>query len=236
MRALSRVIAILETVAGSERPLATTQVAARSGLSVPTVSRLLRDMTEEHLLDRDEYNGTFRIGPRMLSIGQLSDTHHLLIERARPAMDNLAELSGETCSLHVRAGERRICIAEVQGTHWVRCVVPVGTSMLLHVGVTGEVLMTAMSSRELQAYLEEHDLSPQRISAIRKRLDVIRRNGWGMAEDALEPGVSGISAPIGHAGTVVAFSVSGPSARWTRKRMRAFSDIVRETVTTLSSG
>ncbi len=235
MRALSRVIAILETVAGSERPLATTQVAARSGLSLPTVSRLLRDMTEEHLLERDEYDGTFRIGPRMLSIGRLSDNHHQLIERARPAMEHLADLTGETCSLHVRAGERRICIAEVQGTHWVRCVVPVGTSMLLHVGVTGEVLMTAMSDAELQAYLEDRDLSSEKISAMHKRLDFIRRNGWGIAADALEQGVTGISAPIVHAGTVVAFSVSGPGARWTRSRMREFSDTVRETAVTLSS-
>ena len=236
MRALSRVVAILEVVAGCETGLTMTQVATRVGLSAPTASRLLRDMAAEELLDRQAADGSYLIGPRMKAIGLLTNERGLP-NRARPVMEQLRDLSGETCSLHVRSGNRRICLAEVQSAHSIRRVIPVGTSLPLHGGGTGEVLLLGLSPSELGAYLAQVDVRAADNGALLKRLETIRRQGWGVAVDALESGVAGLSAPIYDSGVVVAsLSLSGPSARWTRKRMTEFAQSITTAARSLSLG
>jgi DNA-binding IclR family transcriptional regulator len=56
---------------------------------------------------------------------------------------------------------------------------------------------------------------------LREELKQIRRDGFGIAEEELEPGLSAVAAPIwDHAGqAVAAISVSGPAFRLPRKRL-----------------
>lgn len=234
MRALSRVLAILEAVAGSDSGLTTTQVAAQVGLSAPTASRLVRDMAVEQLLDRGVSDGVYRLGPRIKAIGLMSSEHGLT-ERARPVMERLTALTGETCSLHVRAGDRRICIVEVQGSHAIRRVIPVGTSLPLHVGVTGEVLLTGFTAPELNEYLEHLGLRTDELAALVNRIGTIRREGWGTAVNQWEQGLAGLAAPIRDGEAVLAsLSISGPSTRWTPLRMEGFAEEIRRAAEGLS--
>jgi DNA-binding IclR family transcriptional regulator len=224
MRALDRLVTILEAVAADPGSLSVTQIASRADLSLPTASRLVHDLSDQRLLERLA-DGTYRIGSRLLAIARLGD-RQVLVELAVPVMRDLVEQTGETVSLHIRSGAERVCVAEVQSPQPVRRVVPVGLALPLHYGATGEVLLAGLEGKDLDAYLAGLDSGLDR-GELRRHLDAIRAQGWTMAVDAWTEGVSGIASPVRAGGSVAAsLSVSGPSARWDRAAMRAAADAV----------
>lgn len=220
MRTLERVVGILEVVAENPAPMTASAVAGAVGLSLSTTSRLMRELSEEGLLERGYEGGAYSLGARVLSLARAALQPSDLLEAAIPEMQALRDLTGETVSLHVRRGGSRVCMAQVQSPHPVRRVVPVGFMAPLHIGATGEMLLAQASTHEVDAYLEEVGLSRAKRSEVKRRVKAARDQGWAAAVDALAEGLSGVSVAIGNGEEILAaLTVSGPANRWTMEVM-----------------
>jgi IclR family acetate operon transcriptional repressor len=224
MRALERLVSILEAVAESRSPVTPSAVASRVALSLSTISRLMRQLSDEGLLSRAATDGSYSLGPRLLSLALTTIQPLDLVEAAVPEMQALRDLTGETVSLHVHRGDSRVCIAQVQGLHPIRRVVPVGFNVPLHFGATGEILLAALPPEALDDYLSRVGLSRHKQQSLMERLEQNRRDGWAIAVDAWTEGLSAVAAPIHEGDEVVAsLAVSGPTARWSASIMRSFA-------------
>jgi IclR family transcriptional regulator, acetate operon repressor len=225
MRALDRVIAILEAVADSPQPLTPTVVAARSELSLSTVSRLMRQMADQGLLNRSPASGAYELGVRILRIAQAALQPNDLVQAALPEMQHLRNLTRETASLFVRRGDVRICLAQIQSDQPIRRVVPVGFTTELHGGATGEVLLAGMTAAEREHYIVALPMSAAALTALRARLEEIDSRGFTMAVGGWIEEVSAMAAPIlENNATVASLSVAGPSYRFTLEVMEQFTD------------
>ncbi|HEX4250396.1 MAG TPA: IclR family transcriptional regulator C-terminal domain-containing protein, partial [Pseudonocardia sp.] len=74
---------------------------------------------------------------------------------------------------------------------------------------------------------------------LRRALVETRRAGYALSYGANHPGVHGIAAPVASTfepvgGAALSVAVSGPAARWTEVRMRAFADRLLDTCAELS--
>lgn len=233
MRALDRVTAILEAVAVAPRPSSVTEVTSRVGLSLPTVSRLMRDLAAAGLLERVHASGGYTLGPRLLAIAGAASRQSTLTEVALPVLEALRDASGETASLHVPVGGRRVCVAEVQSRHQVRRVVSVGLSLALDTGATGLALLAHLEPTERDAYVAGLPAADQ--ERLRRRLAEVAEAGFAHATDAWVDGVAGVAAPIiGPRGAVACVSVSGPSFRWTEDAMTGFAPTLLDAVRRVS--
>ena len=224
MRALDRVVAILECVAeASADGWTLTMIAAQSGINLPTTARLVKDLTAAGLLIRVESRGTYRLGPRLVAMVRIASRRGQLLDVARTHMDRLRDETRETVSLHIRVAGHRVCVAEVQSPEEVRRVVPVGLTLPLHTGATGLALLSHLAPGDRDEYLAALDSAPERADLTRA-IDATRSAGFAFAVDALARGVSGVAAPVMDGTVAVAvLSVSGPSFRWTEPRMVAFA-------------
>jgi DNA-binding IclR family transcriptional regulator len=231
------VVAILEAVANDGAPTTPSVAAAETGLSLSTTSRLMRQLGEEGLLDRVGEEGTYALGSRLLMFARAAVQPSGLVEAGIPEMRVMRDLTGETVSLHVRRGDARICIAQVESTQPVRRVVPEGFSAPLCFGATGETLLTELDSGDLGDYLKRCELDAKGREAIVKRIEKTRKRGWATAVGGLFEGLSGISAPVREEdGTIIAvLTVSGPSSRWTPKVMEGFAAAVVATAGRISA-
>jgi IclR family acetate operon transcriptional repressor len=228
MRALDRVTAILEAVSSSGSGASLSDIAVRTGLSLPTASRLVRDLAEQDLLQRVDGARLYRIGARLLAIASAASGRNPVIEVAVSPMVQLRDQTRETVSLHMQVGDRRVCIAEVQSTNEVRRVVPVGFSVPLHYGATGEVLLAFLPEAASDGYVATLDLEPASSRKLVNRLRAIRERGWAMASESWSKGVAGLATPVRSPdGTVYALSVSGPSSRLTPELMSGLVDTLQ---------
>jgi IclR family transcriptional regulator, acetate operon repressor len=200
-QAIDRAAELLVGVVESPRPVSVGELSQRSGLPKSTTSRLVGALERRGLVQR---SGDRRVtpGPVLLRFAH-RDTGASLVDLARPALRHLAELSGETINLGVPTplGVEHLAQEDtrhfVGGTNWVGRRVPFETT------ANGKVLLA------FGAGAGTEDAS-------------IRAQGFAIAADELEHGLSAVAAPVlGPDGTAVAaLSISGPTIRLTQKRVR----------------
>lgn len=233
MRTLDRLIAILEAVAANEQPTSAAQVAQSIELSLSTVARLMNQMADRQLLERSGRDGKYTLGARVFAIARAGADQHDLRTIALPAMEELRDVTGETVSLHVRAGHRRVCIAEVRSRHEVRRVIPL--SLPLYRSATGEVLLAGAPEQERLEEIDALNLSREERTELEARLERIRSTGWVLVVDEAVRGVAGLSAAISDGDlTLAALSVSGPSSRFTETVASSHVDALLQAAARLS--
>ena len=66
---VQRAVAVLDALADEEPALGTNEIARRTGINPSTVSRLLATLAEAGLVEHDASNGRYRLGLRLLHLG-----------------------------------------------------------------------------------------------------------------------------------------------------------------------
>jgi DNA-binding IclR family transcriptional regulator len=199
-QAIDRAAELLVGVVESPRPVSVGELSKRSGLPKSTTSRLVGALERRGLVQRSA-DRHVTPGPVLLRFAH-RNTGDSLVDLARPALRHLAELSGETINLGVPTplGVEHLAQEDtrhfVGGTNWVGRRVPFETT------ANGKVLRAFAAGTSSGGA-------------------AIRRQGYAIAVDELEHGLSAVAAPVlGSDGTAVAaLSISGPTIRLTRKRI-----------------
>ena len=195
---LDKAVSVLDAV--EEGPLTLAGLVDATGLSRATAHRLAVALEVHRLLGRDGA-GRFMLGPRLTSVD--------LPALARPALEALRDMTGESAQLYVRRGDRRLCVASLESPHGLRTIVPIGMALPLHVGSAGKVL--------------------------RDHPDIER--GWAESVEERERGVASVSAPVrdAHGAIVAAVSVSGPIERTTRAPGRRYAGAVLDAAAAIAA-
>lgn len=225
---LDRAIAILDAVEDGSRTF--TDLVRATGFSRPTTHRLIKAMEEHGLLSLQGGFG-YRLGPRLLRLATIAMAELPLRDLARPALERLSEVTGESAQLYVRSGDERVCVDAVESTSELRTIVPVGSSLPLTAGSAGKVFLawTPEPDREhLLRRLERFTPKTPTALQIRGQVDAIRRRGWSMSSGEREWGVGSVSAAVLGADDelVAVVSISGPESRVGALAARRFSRAV----------
>ena len=201
---LDKAVTILDAL--EERPLALSGLVEATGIPRPTAHRLATAL-EDHGLVRRDGRGRFTLGLRLVALGHTAAGELPITEAARPALEELRELTGESVQLYVRDGDRRVCTLSLESPHGLRTIVPLGAVLPLDRGSAGKVLRGEWT-----------------------------RQGWAESVGEREAGMASVSAPVlDAAGAVLAaVSVSGPIERITRTPGRRYGAAVVAAATGVS--
>jgi DNA-binding IclR family transcriptional regulator len=225
---LDRAITILDAVEGGARTF--TDLVRATGFSRPTTHRLIKAMEEHGLLSLRGGLG-YRLGPRLLRLAAVAMAELPLRDLARPALERLAEVTGESAQLYVRSGDERVCVDAVESTSELRTIVHVGSSLPLTAGSAGKVFVAWASEPDRERLLRRVErFTPRTPTAtqLRGQTDAIRHRGWSMSSGERERGVGSVSAAVlGQDDELVAVvSMSGPESRVGTLAARRFSRAV----------
>ena len=205
--------------------MALTDLASAAGLPKSTASRLVSALERRGLIEQDGERGRLRPGPAILRVAERSMLERSIVELSRPALDALAEETGETINLAVPGPEGVEHIAQVDSRHFLGAGQWLGRAVGYEFSANGKVFVAfgrapagaagATPSRELQA---------------------IQRDGFATSIDELEVGLSAMAAPVrGASGEVIAaLSISGPSLRMPEERIKELQAILISEARTLS--
>jgi DNA-binding IclR family transcriptional regulator len=210
---LDRTVAIIEAVGSGSRTF--SDIAEATGLARSTAHRLLKALEAQGLISFDVGFG-YRLGPRLVRLASAALRELPLRDLARPALERLARVTGETAQLFVRSGDERLCIDVVESESELRTIVPVGASLPLTAGSAGKVIMAwALDQERLLGLLRPFTDRTPGVDRLRRQLATAHHRGWAESSGEREPGVASVSAPVfGAAGSVLAaVSVSGPAQR-----------------------
>lgn len=233
MQSADRALAILAAFNEGRPEVTVSELAAELGMHKSTVSRLLATLQARGLVRRE--GDRFLPGFELARLGGLAVRGLALAAAARPALDALAEETGETVNLAVAERGQALNVLQVQTAHFVGMTDWTGRGAPLHATANGKVLL-AFGAASLPGKLPA--LTPHTITsvpALEAELEQVRARGYAVAVEELELGLHAVAAPVFDAtgACAAAVSVSSPAYRMpverldaTARRCRAAADEV----------
>jgi len=231
-------MSLLEVLARHANPVGLKMLAQASELHPSTAHRILGALVNEGLVERVD-PGNYRLGIRLLALGNLVKGRINVREHALPYMRELHAATGEAVNLSVRREDEIVYVERTSsGRSLMRVVNIVGARAPLHITAVGKLFLLEDGREGLRAYSQRTHLPPftrnthTTVAALEKELDRIRRNGYAVDNEEAELGVRCIGAGVrDDAGLLVAgLSVSAPA-----ERMKgAWSGLVKETAAKIS--
>ena len=218
IQSVVRAMTTLETIASHGGVLGVTQIAARSGLSVPTVHRIVRTLVDLGYL-RQEPSRLYALGPRLVLLADSSSDR--LRSTAQRHLARLVDELGETANLALLDGQQVVYVAQVPSRHAMRMFTEVGKRVLPHCTAVGKALLLETPPDEVRLLLRRNGM-PRRTDATITDPDVYvqqlaaaARDGFALDDGEQEIGVRCVAVPLRDAPVRLALSISGPAARMT---------------------
>lgn len=242
MQSLERALRVLDAFGG--RQLGVSEVAREHRLTKSTAFRLLSTLRQAGYLQQDDEPGRYRLGLRLLELGQTVADRLDLRRVARPAMAALSERGRGASYLAVLFDASLINIAQIESPDPVRLVIDdARLSRLPHTIGTGKVLMAQLADDERERLIERLEmvaLTPHTLvdrDELRRELEKVRRQGYAVNDQEQVIGVRGVAAPIrDREGRVIAaLSIAALSARLTREALPTYSTWVRAAADEIST-
>jgi DNA-binding IclR family transcriptional regulator len=238
IQVIERMMSLLDALARHTAPVNLKQLAGETALHPSTAHRILGVMVENRLVDRIE-PGTYRLGIRLLELGNLVKSRISVRQEALPYMQNLHQELGETVNLSVRHEDEVVYIERTAPpTSMMRVVQIIGARAPLHITAVGKIFLAQEGTGPCEAYVRRTGLPRYTDNTLTdsgslvKELERIRTQGYAFDNEEAEKGVSCIGAGIyNDEGRLVAgLSVSAPSDRL----QKDWADNVRQTADKIS--
>jgi DNA-binding IclR family transcriptional regulator len=233
MRSLERALHILAILENAGSSMGLTELGRASQLSKPTVLRMLLVLEKYGFAEKRQ--GRYRLGAAVLPLAHAYMLGNELTRVTLPVLQELAESTGETTSLFVRLGFKRVLVQRIEGLHPMRFALPLGERLPIHVGA-GKVLAAAMSDAEIQQMLDElgeirlANGQPFPREEVLTELERVRKQGYAVSLGERMLGIVAVAAPVidAHGATIAAVSVAGTADRISAKDIEPLSIEVRD--------
>lgn len=223
---VERAVAVLGVLADAPADLGTNEIARRTGINASTASRLLATLLDAGLVRRTPDRGQFRLGPRLVELGNAALARVDLRQLARQHLAALTEATGETATLSVPNGEATITVDFVQSPSSVRSVAELGRPSIPHATAIGKVYLAhggATPPGRLPAYTARTVTDRKTLAA---EVAQVRDRGWAQVLGEREADLNALAAPVLDltGGLIGVLGLQGPAARFDDVAMRAALD------------
>jgi DNA-binding IclR family transcriptional regulator len=239
IQVIERMMKLLDVLSYYHDPVSLKQLAVETDLHPSTAHRILAAMTASGFVERAE-PGTYRLGIRLLELGNLVKSRINIRDSAMPLMQRLHNALGESVNLGVRQGDEIVYVERTSsGRSSVRVVHLVGARAPLHVTAVGKLYLAEDGLQKVRDYAQRTGLpryTPTSITtlpALEKEIDRVRRQGVAFDNEEIETGLRCIAAPVrDDSGELVAgLSVSAPADR----HRPDWAPVIRETADEISA-
>lgn len=200
-----------------------TELAEATELTPGTVHTYLTTLREENYVIKE--GNSYRLGPKLLTLGEFVRNHHDVYRAAKAQIERLAKDTGESVhliiehdgqlfALYERFGEKAVGVEY----HDRKREQPLNH---LHCTAAGKAILSGHSSEEVQSILDrrgmpektEHTITD--VETLLEELAEVRERGYAFADEEQMTGIRAVGAPIQlpNSEIVGAVAVSGPTAR-----------------------
>ena len=224
IQVIDRMMKLLDVLASHTQSVNLKQLAHLTGLHPSSAHRILNVMVDKGLVDKME-PGTYRLGLKLLQLGNLVKARLDIRRESLPFMQRLHHELGETVNLSLRQGDEMVYVERTaSGRAMMRVVQVVGARAPLHITAVGKIFLADAGDDEAKDYAKRTGLPAYTKTTLAsektllEELAKVRKKGIAFDNEEAEKGVSCIGAGIRDAdgGLIAGLSISAPSERFDR--------------------
>ena len=233
-QAIRRALAVLRILAtGRDAGVPLNEVAQATGLTRPTVHRIVHVLIEEGIVERHDKTGHYAIGRQVGELALARPARSSLLAASDSTLRRLSQEIGDTLFLTVRTGNDTLCIDRRIGAYPIQVLsIEIGARRPLGVSSAGVAILAAMSAPEARKIVtanavrfEAYRTTP---SAVLTQIAAARRRGYNLREIGLIQGTKSLSTWIkaadGH--PVAAITVSAVRNRLGPRREQDIAEML----------
>ena len=243
VKTVAKVLDLLEHVAAAGRPVSVSELAAMTGFNVSTAHRLMQTLARRNYVEQDPSTRAYALGSRLLELGSAYAGSLDLVGAARPRIEELRDLAGETVHLAILSERDVVEICTAGGRQAVTVSRGAGRRDPAHCTATGKVLLAALQSSDLERFFAAGPLQAITSRSITGRnelvaeLQRVREAGFAIDDEELCEDVCCIGVPVwGRSGrTAAALSLAMPKARFRSGSVAGWVKILAEHAARISS-
>jgi IclR family transcriptional regulator, KDG regulon repressor len=201
-KAAARALKILSFFASENPSYSTSALSKELGLTKNSVFRCLETLVHQGYLVRDATGTRYELGPGVMQLRSPRWETPEIRAIARPFLDRLSEMTGETVHLLAHSGSHAIVVESIEG--WSnRFRLPIGTTIPLHISPGSRSILAFLTELEIDQYVASHQplerftkgtlTDPARLMEDLRR---IRAQGYALSHEDFRIGRVGIAFPI----------------------------------------
>lgn len=241
IKSLDRAMEVFEYLSAAQGK-SLTALSEETGQSPATVYRILTTLQTRGLVEFDAEEQVWHIGAQAFVIGARFLRRTSLVERARPILRRLMEVTGETANLGVEKEGAVLFLSQVETHASIRAFFPPGTLSPMFASGIGKALLAQMDAARLDrvlaaappyAFTAQTIIDPGRL---RQELALTYSRGFAIDNEEKTAGMRCIAAPVFdmNSEAVAGISVSGPTSRVGDAEIGTLSQAVIEAAQQLS--
>lgn len=242
IRAVERTIDILQVFSAETQEMSLAEICLASGLPKTTTYRVLSTLEQRNLVAFDSRHGKYRLGYELIRLGSIAQAGNSLQRIARSGMECVTQQTGQTCNLYVRDGMERRCIAQIEGTEYVRRFSFLGAKYPLYCGA-GKLLLAYASPEFREVYFNSISLEKYTENTtvdkttLLLELEKIRREGYSATKGERDALTAMVAVPLfDYTENVIAtITVSGPVYLFTEDNIQQYRKCLTDAAQQISS-
>lgn len=236
-----RVADVLLSFTRTDEPLGVSSIARDLDLSKAVVHRILQSLVSRNLIQYAPDSRDYRLGSAGAALGaralRLLDVRRV----ARVPLMDLRDATGETTTLSLLSGDKRMYIDQYESPNEVKMTVELGRMHPLHAGASSRAILAHLpedfTARVVRGGLSAttvHTITDE--AALLASLVDVREVGYSRSVGERQADAGSIAAPIfgPHLDVVGSISVCGPVARFTDEKVTEFAPLLVATAARIS--
>ncbi|MFC0109037.1 IclR family transcriptional regulator [Kibdelosporangium aridum] len=237
VQSLQRAFDLLEGLADAGGEASLSELAATSGLPMPTIHRLIRTLVTLGYV-RQHPNRRYALGSRLIRLGE--NAGRQFGTWARPLLAELVDEVGETANLAVLEHDEVVYVAQAPSRHSMRMFTEVGRRLLPHGTGVGKAMLSQMPQQDVRELLKRTGMPAYTPNTFRDpdlllmHLAEIANRGYAIDESEQELGVRCIAVPVKGTPSPAAISISGPEGRLTDEIVQKVAPVVQRVAEAIS--
>jgi IclR family transcriptional regulator, pca regulon regulatory protein len=210
MTSLARGLAVIQAFSQRKRQLSVSQISHKTGFSRAAVRRCLYTLVKLGFAGSDD-SRHYYLRPRILALGHSYIASMPLAAAAQPILEHVSHIVHESCSIATLDGAEIVYIARANVTRIMSIDLGVGSRLPAFCTSMGRVLLADLPSEKLEEFLARlkckryTERTVLNADKLRQVLRQVRKNGYCVVDQELEPGLRSMAVPIQNpSGRVVA--------------------------------
>lgn len=202
VKSLRKAMAVLNVVAGADRPLSIAQIALKAGVARPTAYRFVQTLLAEGYLSQNAVDGRLSIGYAVLPLAASLLDHNRMRIEALPHLSALAQQSGERANLGILYRDRLLYIAGVEKPALPTIYSRFGKTVPAHCCSLGKAILAHLPEQEVRDLIARQPLTAHTPTSITEpaafmaELAETRARGYAVDRAEHVPGSFCLAVPI----------------------------------------
>jgi len=229
LETIARIARVLNLVGTLPSGLTLSEISEALSLPKSTTFRMLQALGQKGMLRKDERTKLYCLGPAVLGLAASALDQSDIRSVAQAPLQELAAVLNETVYVTVLYGENAIVELALESERRFQHLIRTGKPVPLHCASAAKAIIAYHEEEKIDQLLGDKVLqrfTPRTttdLAQLKQELRQIRKQGYAVCDEEIEPGVRALSVPVcDRTGQVCAsISVLGPTGRLDAEKQQA---------------